>query len=755
MSVRSAARRVRRDTARIARRDAADGAELAQRCSRHVRLGWQEDSNSVTATGFEQRVTAGPPSGDLELRSPRPLRVTVASLLPVFALLVFAFGPGSFAAGRDATAQALGWVVWIALAWRGRGSVLDPLALRRTTGAGDRGGARVAAAALGWLPAALISLSALGSPAAADWRLAGGAIVATLAVAGARRCAFEAAPSPRLLARGLVAVMALVAAFSLVEATARGGAPAQPLGHHNLLVLFLLALAPVAAMAASRTEAEPAAWRFGAAASLLLALAAVLASRSLTGAVGVVLVVAGAVAWGLRGATPTRRAVTVGTALLVAVSALLLVPALRTRAASVLAGEDRSSAVRQVYAWAALAAIADAPLRGWGPGRGGFALSERLAVAPGVVEPGLLVSDAHSLWLEAPLELGVPGAVAVGLVLLLAARASWRRREAAPATAAAASLRDAAAVSLVLSALLGLAAGWFDVGALWLLLVVLLGAALGPFADQQPAGCRLHSLVVAALLVLSLAAAVPDLLARAVQRLDLAGRASLGQLERAASWGAFGDRLAFGLADPSPAASASLEAAAEESRLWPVWLLAGDALARRGDDAEARQAWREACDLAPLAPFAALRLAALDDEGAAVEATARALIAEPRIAGASLPPGRLDAAVARLEHEPGLPLGWRAALVVAHRAAASRSAFADPAASPRSLLRLTIDGEGETSLSLFFSRRAPRPLQLPIAEVDAAVAADFDLVPAARLAETDPGLWQPGCRLRPQGAGPP
>jgi hypothetical protein len=63
------------------------------------------------------------------------------------------------------------------------------------------------------------------------------------------------------------------------------------------------------------------------------------------------------------------------------------------------------------------------------------------------------------------------------------------------------------------------------------------------------------------------------------------------------------------------------------------------------------------------------------------------------------------------------------------------------------LLRWTFDREGETSLSLFFFRRAARTRWFALAELDRRMAERFDLAAATHLVETEVAIWRTGCRL--------
>ena len=183
----------------------------------------------------------GPPRG-------RRWRESVAALAVVSALAAMAFHAGTFHRGATALSLAVGAALLLALAFAGRESFLDPLAL------GRRGSPR-----RWWWPALLgafwfaVFLSWLQSPVGR----AGEAIVLFLLPA-----AWAAAGIGRLLgsgtaARWALAGCALVAVFASTWALAlqplhEQGRAALPIGHHNQLALVLVALLPAAVLGAWR-----------------------------------------------------------------------------------------------------------------------------------------------------------------------------------------------------------------------------------------------------------------------------------------------------------------------------------------------------------------------------------------------------------------------------------------------------------------------------------------------------------------------
>ena len=370
------------------------------------------------------------------------------------ALAAMVFHAGTFHRGATAPSLAVGAALLLALAFAGRESFLDPLAL------GRRGSPR-----RWWWPALLgafwlaVFLSWLQSPVGR----AGEAIVLFLLPA-----AWAAAGIGRLLgsdtaARWALAGCALVAVSASTWALAmqplhEQGRAALPVGHHNQLALVLVALLPAALLGAWRV-AGPNGRRQGAAPQPLagpggsravgpdrrrlrqgaaLFAGAVLvwtlaATGSMSGLAALLVQAAAAAAWMLwrsRGRRLLRPlvallALAAGLALATAwAGSRLDVPGPIGRLGAVLRLEDPSLLARRTYAEAAASGFAERPLLGWGPGSTSWTLANHWRPAPGVHPPGEVVTDAHSLLAQAPYELGVAGSL---LLLAVAVRYGQRR----------------------------------------------------------------------------------------------------------------------------------------------------------------------------------------------------------------------------------------------------------------------------------------------------------------------------------------
>jgi hypothetical protein len=103
------------------------------------------------------------------------------------------------------------------------------------------------------------------------------------------------------------------------------------------------------------------------------------------------------------------------------------------------------------------------------------------------------------------------------------------------------------------------------------------------------------------------------------------------------------------------------------------------------------------------------------DERAAAVAGARALIAEPRLAAAVDWRGRdalFQGAIEEIRDWPGIPPHWT------RRAVAAFAALPPPRDSDPLSFVLELDGEAQTSLSLFVFRRLPWPTALGSIDLD-------------------------------------
>jgi hypothetical protein len=195
--------------------------------------------------------------------------------------------------------------------------------------------------------------------------------------------------------------------------------------------------------------------------------------------------------------------------------------------------------------------------------------------------------------------------------------------------------------------------------------------------------------------------------------------------------------------DRRVAAEQALAAAERAPGVAALWLAAG----LLGDDAGApwaERALRRACDLDPLGALAPFRLATRA-EGDATSAVsgARALLAEPWLAAATEWRHRdslYAATVDRIERWPGVDPRWRRDLVAALRSLPPvRAARTRP-------LHLELDGDAQSSLSLFVFRRLPWRLELGAVDLDVERLRRLQVGSAARRTDTEPWAFpKNGC----------
>lgn len=694
----------------------------------------------------------------------RRWKETGAALAVVSALSAMVFHAGTFHHGATALSLAAGAVLLLVFALLGRGSFLDPLALRRDGSP--------------WWPALLGAfwLSVLASWIQSPVGRAGEAIVLFLLPA-----AWAAAGVGRLLGsdvavRGALAGCAVVGVSASTWALAmqplhEQGRAALPIGHHNQLALVLVAILPPAVLGAWRA-AGPDRRRLRQGAALFVGAVLVwtlAATGSMSGLAALVVQAVAAAAWILwrsRG----RRLLVPFAALLALAAGLALatawagsrldVPGPIGRLGAVLRLEDPSLLARRTYAEAAVSGFAERPLLGWGPGSTSWTLANHWQPAPGVHPPGEVVTDAHSLLAQAPYELGVAGSL---LLLLLAVRYGWLRLG---------ELRDSRSrdPELLAAALLGLTGagvclvfGVFAVvTAVPAVLILNLGLAAAcsrgssdprkeRAAKRRPSGRWRRALPVAFHLFLVAALGWTWQRTSAARAYELAVAAETAD---AAAASEAADR------DPSfPLYHLRLDpwtAAAAADGLAPLWLLAG--VDRNVDVDRRRQALERACDLDPLsalAPFELMRLereagAAATDRRVAVRA-ARAILAEPLLLAAAVFEGDPDlrAALHRgIQSWPGLPPGWLAAFEELWFGLDWSNGHEGP---PRDVLSVDADGRPAVSFSLFAFRRQPWPLSIgavPLRSHRLDFVAARDLPAVTRLPETAPEpFWIRRCGL--------
>jgi hypothetical protein len=628
----------------------------------------------------------------------------MAALIPALLLALFATWSGTFATGASALANGVGYLALLAVvAWAAArlspARLADPLAL---------GWPR---ATLAWAVLVAVLASWLASPVPR----AGRTVVLLLPVFLLLPAALAACwPDDASRRRGRVAVclaLALVATWAIVDWLLVGAArPAVPLGHHNLLALWLLLLLPLAAGVA---RDGPGRDRAVGAAALTLGLVALFASRSLAGLLGLSLEALLASS-ALVASTPPHRGRR--RALLGVGAGLLLLGALALpRLTAVTAGHDPSAAARVTYLAAGWRGVLARPRLGWGPGSTPWTLALHQTPQPAVNPPGEVVGDLHSLPLALAYELGLGGGL---LALAIAGCLVWRGGR-----------LDAGRIGLAGFLLAGLAGAPLAVTALPVALAVAVAGSLAnlPTAVNRPRGRRpaLAALLAAAALAAALAPGlVAARLAEAASTTPGRSRAALGRavgLDPHFPLYAARCALAPSLDDASEASTQRVTSALAAARgargVAAFWLLAGR-LAVEADDPRAGDLLDEACRLDPLGALAPyLRALGAPADPRASAWVARALAAEPRLLAATAWerwPGLRAAAVDQVGAQEGIDPGWRLALLAANAAIP-----ATPSGETRGL-ELGVDlspVNGSEGFALHLFRRLPDPLSLAVVEL--------------------------------------
>ncbi len=548
----------------------------------------------------------------------------------------------------------------------------------------------------------------------------------------------------RRASRALALLLLLVAAFSLGGVYLQGTPGASlPLGHHNLLAVFLLLLlpAPLALFSAGRRDRWLALFAGG------LGLAALLATRSFGGAIGLLCLIVLALPWRR---LPLRRALlSIG----LVVSALVLaVLALTPRWLQLSEEIGLSSSARLFYLEAGWRGFLASPWVGHGPGSTPWLFAEYFVPQVGIHPPDHVVADLHCLPLQVLFELGLPGAlVAVGYLLVLLLPL-WR--QGIPGDPFRAALVRSSRAGLVAALVFSFTGFLLAVPALpvaFLLLAGLAHAALGPQGELKD--CRREGPFWSALppllaLLLGLCL-LPSWRAHfAWDRARLAADTGAAQQALEAALGfdpsfpLYRARLGVLRGDPALLAQAAHDGGA----VGPLVLQAGLAAEDAGDVAAAAALLERACDLDPFGALAPFRLAvgpAGGDFELRVERAMRTLVAEPRLVASSAwlaRPGVLLRAQARLDEE-GAPPYWAAALLP------SMERLFDPSPSRAANLVQMLDQEAAESVSLFVFRRSPWPV--PLARVLLRVEAlPEDLPPAVAEATMWADFAAPSCRWR-------
>lgn len=673
------------------------------------------------------------------------------ALLPPLLLLLFGAWAGTFTGGA-------GWTQTVV----GHGALLGVAVWGAT-----RGDLRFDALGLGpagrWLPPALylaVLASWWASPVPRAGRVALVLLPAFWVLPGVVAAVWDGEAPRRRGLRGCSVVVIFVSLWALWDHLALGSPrAAAPLGHHNLLAVWLLAVLPPAVLPVR----EPTRWRVVGGLAGALGTAALVATRSLLGAAGGALLAVAALV-SLRRSGSKRSSLLAGAVAVAGLAAVLAV-GLGPRVAEMVAGRDPSARARAVYWQAGVAGARDRWLLGWGPGATPWVLGEHLRPVPGVNPPGEVVGQLHSQPLQLVYELGGTGLTLFLALLGVFARRRWRdaevgaggpaeRREKTPpehrkgARDPALTFAGLAGLGAAGVALLGTAA--LDVTAIPVALALSAGATLAGGTSHRVAPPRLDSrarrvgeLACALSLAVALVVLVPvDAAHRRYDRsLALEGAAAARELAAATAldprfpwyraWSAWlGGTGALGR---QAAAEPALEAARGAPGVAPLWLMAG-VYGLEARSPHAGEALARACRLDPLSPLAPFYLAAGDPESpSAPRRAARALLAEPRLLAAVLfvsRPDLLAAALAEVEAWPGVPDGWKMALLEA--------AEHPPAPVERSTLSAELGAEAATSIALHVFRRRPRRLRLAPVTVSREGARAVTLPPATILPETGP-----------------
>jgi hypothetical protein len=646
-------------------------------------------------------------------------------LLPPLLLALFGAWCGTFAWGPSSPASAasalalLGSLLWIAPPWR------DPLRL----GATGR--------LLPWALWIALAASAWASPVPRAGWMALILLPAFLVLPGVVERCWRREEDRRRGLRALALAVAGVALWSLIDWLALGSPrPAMPLGHHNLLAAWLVILLPLAVLPAR----ELGAWRFAGLAAGGLAVAAILASRSLAGCAA--LAAAALLAFGFRAGRSRQRRAWI--ALLAA--ALLVSLVQLPRALRIASGADLSAQARGAYLAAGVRGFAARPMLGWGPGSVPWTAAAFLEPVLRVNPWGESVGDLHSLPVQLGYELGVTGLLLVaGLAALFFVRRIAEREEG----------RDPA---LLLGGLLGLGSGAvaalgsgaLAVTALPLAAAVAAGAALAGSGRGRARSSRLPVRIyaLAALIALS-----PLEIARwHYDRARLAGGAPKAEAELAAAvrldpeFPLYPMRLALLRAgERGPTAELALGAARRGGAVPSLWLVAG-ILGYSAGSPWAGPALEKACALDPLDPFPPFYAMLVGRTGSDAPAEgAQALLNEPRLAAAVFwerHPDLLVRALAAVRDWPGVDAGWKQALLAAVPPPGGRS-------GPTGKVELTIDTEPQETLSLTAFRRRPWETRWGLVEIRRPIWEGLRVPPAAASTGTSPGFYDAApCRRR-------
>lgn len=553
---------------------------------------------------------------------------------------------------------------------------------------------------------------------------------------------FKTAATLRLATRGLAALLGLVAARGLAGVFFEGTPGASlPLGHHNLLAVFLILLLP-AAWALYRGGLGSAD-RFFALLAGGLGLTALLLTRSLGGALALLVFLVLLLPW-------DRSSTRIGSMIGVLLLALLLGVGLLPRWIDFEHELGLSMAARLGYLEAGWRGFLASPLVGHGPGTTPWLFAAYFEPATGVHPPGHLVGDLHDLPLQVLFELGLAGFLAAAGWLWVLQRPLWRHEGVGEGVSLLrlAWVRGARA-GLAAALLFSLTGFPLSVPVLPFAFGLLAGiglAAVGP--DAGPLGWRPPRVVIAVVLILALASILPGLRAQwAWDEARLAGDAVRAEkaLARAVALDPDFPLYVARLGQLRGEVELLVAASRAAGAVGPMTLQAGLAAEAAGRP-EAAELLARACDLDPFGGLAPFRLAvgpAGGETSLRVQRAKRALVAEPRLVAAKAwldHPEVLLRAQVELDR-PGVPPGYAARFLPA-----MQELFApEPAAEADFVLRL--DQDPAESFSLFLFRRSPFPVA--ISRVPVKVSAFIGELPAAVLdRELRPEFAGDGCSWR-------
>ncbi len=482
-----------------------------------------------------------------------------------------------------------------------------------------------------------------------------------------------------------------------------GPRPALPLGHHNLLALWLVVLLPVSA--AGMRASGPGRWISRLA--VVLGGSALAGTRSLAGAVGIAI----AIAWVFPLLPGAVQRLLLG-------GGMLWLGSFLERIAAIVSGQDPSAMARLQYVRAALDGALDRPLMGWGPGSTPWLIAEWLQPLPGWNPPAEGVGEAHSLGAQLLFELGLP--LGGGLLLLGASLPLWLASRVHQAEAGIQLrlrfLGSGLLGSWVAMAFAGSPAGVFALPAVWLTVAAIGWGVADSAAPRQPVfpSQRKPGRARQLLWIVPACALLPFELGRWAY--DIARKSSEGERRRQSlDWACRLDPR-FPLYRALQAAeqedleerTQAFRAAAEAARgVAFLWLEAAAEAWSAGDLASAQRAARTALTLDRLNSLPAWILFRTS-QGSDLDCAARALALEPRLAAAAAwnqtPVGLRQQALDRLEQWPGLPAAYAEELRRRLDRAGPSSGVVDLVAS--------LDEAASVSLSVHLFQRFPWPREL-------------------------------------------